>query len=206
MARADLGGQDRAAAALEQRHDACLWIRAVGQVVAGAAERGDVLGGVGHVDDQSVQGHHPQPGIPAAATAARGQHRLGDPVEQGTQRFLTEPLPRLTQRARGRHLPGRVPAAQPLQAADQFAHHLFIGVAEEQAQRHHVVDDHPRRQQSSALLGAASLGQHLIDKIAMDQPGKHRSGRSTTPMSVTSKTVGSTRRISRYFDAPVIWP
>ena len=49
----------------------------------------------------------------------------------------------------------------------------FIGVVEEQRHCQHEIHDHPGRQQTAATLGPAGVGQHLVDQIAVHQPGQH---------------------------------
>jgi hypothetical protein len=66
-----------------------------------------------------------------------------------------------------------VPGPKEPQALDEFAHHLFVGVVEEQRHRQHEVDDHPGRQQAASALGAAGVGEHLVDEIAVHQSGQH---------------------------------
>jgi len=89
-------------------------------------------------------------------------HRLGTKAGTG-----------LAQRRGGRYLPALVPRPQKPQTVDEFAHHFFIGVVEEQRHRQHEVHDHPGRQQTAATLGAAGVGQHLVDQIAVHQSGQH---------------------------------
>ena len=70
-------------------------------------------------------------------------------------------------------MPVVVPGPQEPQTVDEFAHHFFVSVVEEQRHRQHEVHDYPGRQQAAATLGATGLGEHLVDKIAMHQPGQH---------------------------------
>jgi hypothetical protein len=79
----------------------------------------------------------------------------------------------LAQRRGAGYLPVLVPGPQKPQTVDEFAHHFFIGVVEEQRHRQHEVHDRPGRQQTAATLGAAGVGQHLVDQIAVHQPGQH---------------------------------
>jgi hypothetical protein len=88
VALADLGGHDRPAAAFGQGGYPCLRERAVGHGVAGAAEPFDVVGCVGHVEHDSVEGHH-SPRTEPALSGAWLQDRLGDTVEQRAHRFFT---------------------------------------------------------------------------------------------------------------------
>jgi hypothetical protein len=139
---------------------------------ARTAERLPVLRRIGHVQHEPVDGHQPpRPQPPAAVPRPRAGD--SDPLEQHPQRFGPQPLPRLTDRARGRHPPIGPPGAQVLQAVDQLAHHLLVRVTEEQAQRHHVVHHHPSRQQPRPFLHPAGLGEHLVNKVTMHQPRQH---------------------------------
>jgi hypothetical protein len=66
-----------------------------------------------------------------------------------------------------------VPGPKEPQPLDEFAHHLFVGVVEEQRHRQHEVHHDPGRQQAASALGAVGLGQHLVDEIAVHQSGQH---------------------------------
>ena len=72
-------------------------------------------------------------------------------------------------------------------------HHLFVGVVEEQRHRQHEVHHDPGRQQPAAALGAAGLGEHLVDEIAVHQSGQHT---EADPVGQLALTTVSVTRIS----------
>ena len=68
----------------------------------------------------------------------------------------------------------------------------FIGVVEEQRHRQHEIHDHPGREQTSATLGPAGVGQHLVDQIAVHQPGQHtKADPISQPVFATTFTTGN---------------
>ena len=105
-----------------------------------------------------------------------------DPLEQQLQWRGPEPLARLRDRARGRDLPVIPPYSGKQQARDKEAHHLFICIAEEQAQGQHVIDHDPRRQQPGPLLCPPGFGEHVIDQVTVD---KARQDPYANPVSQT---------------------
>jgi hypothetical protein len=81
---------------------------------------------------------------------------------------------------------------QKPQTVDEFAHHLFVGVVEEQRHRQHEVDDHSGRQQAATALGAAGVREHLIDKITVHQSGQHAQADPVgQPVCMTVFTTGA---------------
>jgi hypothetical protein len=107
------------------------------------------------------------PGVPAPASGP------GHPRVEFADRFGAQAGAGLAQCRGGRHLPPLVPGPQKSHTIDEFAHHLFVGVLEEQRHRQHEVHDDPGRQQATAPLGAAGVGEHFVDQIAVHQPGQH---------------------------------
>jgi hypothetical protein len=120
----------------------------------------------------AVDGHHRQIPQPRTGGARTGQ-RPGHPCVEFADRFGAQTGAGLAQCRGGRHLPVLVPGPQESKPLDEFAHHLLVGVVEEQRHRQHEVHDHPGRQQATAPLGAAGVGEHLVDQIAVHQPGQH---------------------------------
>ena len=148
-------------AALAQAHHPDLGERGVFPA-ARAAELGLVGGRVRHFQHEPADRHQPPPGHPGS-WCPRPRHRHRDPLEQQPQRLSAQPLPRLADRPRGRHRPLGAPRVHELQPANQAAHHLLIPLTKEKAQRQHVINHNPGRQQPPALFPAARLSNHLID-------------------------------------------
>jgi hypothetical protein len=122
------------------------------------------------------------PGVP------RTGQRPGHPRVEFAHRLGAEAGTGLAQRRGARHLPVIVPGPQKPQALDEFAHHLFVGVVEEQRHRQHEVDDHPCRQQPATAFGA---GEHLVDEITVHQSGQHTQADLVGQLALT--TVFTTR-------------
>src|SRR6185503_19243396 len=61
-------------------------------------------------------------------------------------RIGAEPGAGLAQRRGAGYLPVLVPGPQKPQTVDEFAHHFFVGVVEEQRHRQHEIHDHPGRE------------------------------------------------------------
>ena len=143
------------------------------QALADTATEGVfVVGGVGDVELDTVDGHHPQIPQPGTRGARPGQ-RPGHPCVEFADWRGTQAGAGLAQRRGGGHLPVLVPGPKEPQPLDEFAHHLFVGVVEEQRHRQHEVHHDPGRQQPASALGAVGLGQHLVDQIAVHQSGQH---------------------------------
>jgi hypothetical protein len=52
-------------------------------------------------------------------------------------------------------------------------------------------DSTPGRQQTAATLGPAGVGQHLVDQIAVHQPGQHTKADPVgQPILTTASTTG----------------
>ena len=110
---------------------------------------------------------------PPGTGGARPGQRPGHPCVEFADWLGPQASAGLAQRRGGGHLPVLVPGPKEPQPLDEFAHHLFVGVVEEQRHRQHEVHHDPGRQQAASALGAVGLGQHLVDEIAVHQSGQH---------------------------------
>ena len=137
-------------------------------LASGPAESRVILLCIGNVQHEPVNGHQPagtQPGT--FGTMLRAGNR--DPLEQQLQWHGPKPLTRLRDRASGRNMPVLLPCSGKQQARHEKAHHLFICIAEEQAQGQHVIDHDPRRQQPGPLFCPPGFGKHIIDQVTIDK-------------------------------------
>jgi hypothetical protein len=162
-------------AAFAHRDEADLGERAGGLVVTGPAELRGVGGGVGYIEHQTVDGHHPQAMEPRPPGPGSG-HRYRDPLEQQPQRGRTEPGASLRNCTRGRHRPVLSPVPQKSQPVHQLADHLFVRFTEEQIQRQHVVHHHVSRQQPRPNLTFPAFADHVIHDIPMNHTTQHPEG------------------------------
>ena len=117
----------------------------------------------------AISRHESLPG----ADRGRRRDRSRGPFEQSPHRRLAETLPGLAQRRGGGHVPVPFPRGDEPQPADHLAHHFFVGLAEKQRQRDHVIDDQPGRQQAVTLFLAARFGDYLIDQVTSINARNH---------------------------------
>jgi hypothetical protein len=127
---------------------------------------------VGHVEAGRVDRHQTAAGQPRALRARSGD-RYRRPVEQHLHRFGTQAGTGLGDRRCRRDLPVVHPRPQPVQAPDQAAHHLVVGLVEEQAHRDHVTDHHVRWQPARALLPTAAAVDHLFERVPIEPGRQH---------------------------------
>ena len=128
--------------------------------------------GDGEIERHPIDRHQPQLGT-EGALAARRRERPRDLLVEPPQRLGPKSRPGLRDRHPARDLPPALPARRPVQALDQVAHHLLVGVLGKQRQGHRVADHHPCQQQPAALLEAPALGQHAIDQLRRVGSAQH---------------------------------
>ena len=156
-----------------------------------APERVLVLGSVSDVELDTVDGHHPQVGQPRAGRSRAGQ-RPG--------------YPRVELRVPDRHRAGRGPGPAPRRSAPASPRPRTAETADRRRVCASLLRRHrrrttssparstrpPGRQQTAATLGAAGVGQHLIDQIAVHQPGQHtKADPISQPVFATTFTTGN---------------
>lgn len=100
-------------------------------------------------------------------------YRDSEPLEQRSQRSLTQPCPCLGNRAIRRDRPIVRPIPKVTQTVDEFTQHFLVGIFKEQTRRENEVHHHARRQQTRSLLLLARLPQHLIHHITMKYSSQH---------------------------------
>src|SRR6266540_4358154 len=132
----------------------------------------DVGVAVGHIEAGSVDGHQWSSGQPRTL-AAGTRHGHRGPVEQFLDRRDSQPLSGLADRRGRRHLPVIYPGAHLTQAPYQAAHHLLVGLVEEQPHRDQVPDHHVRRQAATPPFPAPGPVDDLLKQIPMEPGRQH---------------------------------